>query len=337
MKLGDLAKRLGAELVAGDGSGAETEVTGVAGIEQAGPSQVSFVANPKYAGLAKTTRAAAVIVEPGFGVVPGATLRVENPYLAWSRTIEIFHPPLKYEPGIHATAVVAASARLGARAHVGPYVVVGDGCVIGDDAVLLAHAVLYPGVKVGDRFLAHAHAVVREGCVLGNDVVLQNGAVIGSDGFGFAKGPEGHWMKIVQAGPAVLENSVEVQANACVDRASVGETRVKAGAKIDNLVQVGHGCEVGEDSLLCAQVGLAGSTVIGKGVILAGQVGVAGHLTVGDGAVATAQTGIPSDVAPGAVVSGYPAMDNRAWLRMVASLNRLPELIRQMRSKEPKE
>jgi UDP-3-O-[3-hydroxymyristoyl] glucosamine N-acyltransferase len=227
--------------------------------------------------------------------------------------------------------VVAASAKLGARAHVGPYVVVGEGCVVGDDAVLLAHVVLYPGVRVGDRFLAHAHAVVREGCVLGDDVVLQNGAVIGSDGFGFAKDSGGHWVKIVQAGPAVLEDSVEVQANACVDRASVGETRVKAGAKIDNLVQVGHGSTVGEDSLLCAQVGLAGSTVIGKGVILAGQVGVAGHLTVGDGAVATAQTGIPSDVEAGAVVSGYPAMDNRAWLRMVASLNRLPELIRQMR------
>jgi UDP-3-O-[3-hydroxymyristoyl] glucosamine N-acyltransferase len=339
MKLGELAARLGAELGAGTNAGAdaETEVTGVAGIEQAGPAQVSFVANPKYAGLAKTTQAAAVIVEPEFASLPGATLRVKNPYLAWSRAIEIFHPPLRYEPGVHPTAVVAASAKLGVRAHLGPYVVVGEGCVLGDDAVLLAHVVLYPGVRVGDRFLAHAHAVVREGCELGDDVVLQNGAVIGADGFGFAKDSGGHWVKIVQAGPAVLEDAVEVQANACVDRASVGETRVKAGAKIDNLVQVGHGSTVGEDSLLCAQVGLAGSTVIGKGVILAGQVGVAGHLTVGDGAVATAQTGIPSDVAPGAVVSGYPAMDNRAWLRMVASLTRLPEMLRHMRAKEPKE
>jgi UDP-3-O-[3-hydroxymyristoyl] glucosamine N-acyltransferase len=216
---------------------------------------------------------------------------------------------------------------------VGPYVVVGEGCVVGEDAVLLAHAVLYPGVKVGARFLAHAHAVVREGCVLGDDVVLQNGAVIGADGFGFAKDGT-HWVKIVQAGPAVLEDAVEVQANACVDRASIGETRVKAGAKIDNLVQVGHGSTVGEDSLLCAQVGLAGSTVIGKGVILAGQVGVAGHLTVGDGAVATAQTGIPNDVAAGAVVSGYPAMDNRAWLRMVAAATRLPEILKRLRDLE---
>jgi UDP-3-O-[3-hydroxymyristoyl] glucosamine N-acyltransferase len=339
MKLGELAEQLGAELVVGDGSGAgaDTVVTGVAGIEQAGPGQISFVANPKYAALAKTSQAAALIVDPGFAAVPGATLRIENPYLAWSRAIEIFHPTPRWEPGVHPTEVVAAGAKLGARAHVGAYVVVGEGCIIGEDAVLLPHVVLYPGVRVGDRFLAHAHAVVREGCELGDDVVLQNGAVIGADGFGFAKDVAGHWVKIVQAGPAVLEDAVEVQANACVDRASVGETRVKAGAKIDNLVQVGHGSTVGEDSLLCAQVGLAGSTIIGQGVILAGQVGVAGHLTVGDGAVATAQTGIPNDVAPGAVVSGYPAMDNRAWLRMVASLNRLPELIRQMRTKESKE
>ena len=339
MKLGELAKQLGAALAAGEGTGADadTEVTGVAGIEQAGRGQVSFVANPKYASMAKTTQAAALIVEPGFAAVPGATLRVENPYLAWSRAIEIFHPPPRWEPGVHPTAVVAASAKLGARAHVGAYVVVGEDCVVGHDAVLLPHVVLYPEVRVGDRFLAHAHAIVREGCVLGDDVVLQNGAVIGADGFGFAKNDIGHWTKIMQAGAAVLEDAVEVQANACVDRSSVGETRVKAGAKIDNLVQVGHGSTIGEDSLLCAQVGLAGSTVIGKGVILAGQVGVAGHLTVGDGAVATAQTGIPNDVAPGAVVSGYPAMDNRAWLRMVASLNRLPELIRLLRAKNSKE
>jgi UDP-3-O-[3-hydroxymyristoyl] glucosamine N-acyltransferase len=166
--------------------------------------------------------------------------------------------------------------------------------------------------------------------------VLQNGAVIGADGFGFAKDDAGHWLKIVQSGPAVLEDAVEVQANACIDRASVGETRVKAGAKIDNLVQVGHGSTVGENTLLCAQVGLAGSTVVGRDVILAGQVGVAGHLTIGDGAIATAQSGIPGDVAPGTVVSGYPAMENRAWLRTVAAVNRLPELLKQLRQKAEK-
>jgi UDP-3-O-[3-hydroxymyristoyl] glucosamine N-acyltransferase len=338
MTLGELAIRLGAELTPGEGGDlaatAARPIGGVAGIEVAGPTSVSFLANPKYAAQARVTQAAALIVDPGFPALSAATLRIGNPYLAWAKAIEIFHPAPRFEPGIHPTAVVAASARLGARAHIAAYVVVGENCVLGDDAVLLPHVVLYSGVLAGHRLLAHAHAVVREGCRLGDDVVLQNGAVIGSDGFGFAKTTGGRWSKIVQSGPAVLEDSVEVQANSCIDRASVGETRISAGAKIDNLVQVGHGSRVGENTLLCAQVGLAGSTSVGKNVVLAGQVGVAGHLIIGDGAVATAQTGIPSDVAPGAVVSGYPAMDNRAWLRTVAAINRLPELLRKLRSVE---
>jgi len=341
MTLGELASRLGAELVVGEGGDtavvAERPITGVAGIETASATEVTFVANPKYAGMARKSAAAAIIVEPGFGAASVPTLRIKNPYLAFARAIEIFHPPPRYTPGVHPTAVIAESAKLGARAHVGAYVVIGEACEIDDDAVLLPHVVIYPGVKIGNRFFAHAHAVVREGCTLGDGVVLQNGAVIGSDGFGFAKNDDGRWMKIVQSGPTVLEDAVEVQANACVDRASIGETRIGAGAKIDNLVQVGHGSSVGENTLLCSQVGLAGSTVVGKNVILAGQVGVAGHLTIGDGAIATAQSGIPNDVAAGAVVSGYPAMDNRAWLRTVAAINRLPEVLKQLKAQQKKE
>ncbi|WP_158822611.1 UDP-3-O-(3-hydroxymyristoyl)glucosamine N-acyltransferase [Granulicella sp. S156] len=335
MKLKDLAERLGAELVTGDGQETlgDVEITGVAGIEDASSSHVTFVANPKYAGLARSTRAAAVIVEPEFAAIGVPTLRVKNPYLAFARAIEVFYQPPVYAPGIHPTAVIDPSARIGSGAHVGAYVVISASCVVGDDAVVLPHVVLYPGVTIGDRFFAHAHAVVREGCRLGDDVVLQNGAIIGADGFGFAKDSTRRWVKIVQSGPAVLEDAVEVQANACIDRASIGETRIARGAKVDNLVQVGHGSTVGENTLLCSQVGLAGSTTVGKNVILAGQVGVAGHLTVGDGAIATAQSGIPSDVAPGAVVSGYPAMDNRAWLRTVAAVNRLPELLRKLRER----
>jgi UDP-3-O-[3-hydroxymyristoyl] glucosamine N-acyltransferase len=198
--------------------------------------------------------------------------------------------------------------------------------------------VLYPYVTVGARFIAHSHAVVREHCRLGDDVILQNGAVIGADGVGFERTAGAKtgsaWYKIRQSGPAVLEDRVEVQANACVDGASIGETRVKAGAKIDNLVQVGHGSTVGEDTLLCAQVGLAGSTEIGRNVILAGLVGVAGHCVIGDGVVATAQSGIPNDVAAGKIVSGYPAIDNRQWLRSVALFNRLPELLRGLRDRQ---
>jgi UDP-3-O-[3-hydroxymyristoyl] glucosamine N-acyltransferase len=337
MTLGTIAELLQAQLLPAEGEAPEAaaarQIAGVAGMESCGPDQLTFVANPKYAGMARESRAAAIIVEPHFPAVRAATLRVANPYLAWAKAVAAFHPVPKYVPGVHPTAVIGEGAAIGEGAHVGAYVVVGEGCVVGEDAVLLPHVVLYPGVRVGARFFAHAHAVVREGCVLGDDVVLQNGAVVGADGFGFAK-DGGRWVKIVQAGAAVLEDAVEVQANACVDRASVGETRVRAGAKIDNLVQVGHGSEVGENTLLCAQVGLAGSTTVGKDVILAGQVGVAGHLTIGDGAVATAQTGIPGDVAAGAVVSGYPAMDNREWLRMVAAEKRLPELLKRVKALE---
>jgi UDP-3-O-[3-hydroxymyristoyl] glucosamine N-acyltransferase len=214
---------------------------------------------------------------------------------------------------------------------VGAYCVIEPDVTIGDGATLLPHVVIYRGATIGKGFFAHAHAVVREHCRLGNHVILQNGVVVGADGFGFAKDGK-RWSKIVQSGPAVIEDDVEIQANACVDRASVGETRVAKGAKIDNLVQVGHGSSVGENSLLCAQVGLAGSTVVGKDVILAGQVGVAGHCTVGDGAIATAQSGIPNDVPPGTTVSGYPAIENRQWLRSVAVFNKLPELMKMVRA-----
>ena len=311
----------------------DTEITGVKGIEEASAGDITFVANPKYGSAAKTTRASAIIVSDDFPSVPLAMLRSKNPYLAFARAIELFYQPPKYSPGIHPTAVVSPTAKVGKRAHLGPYVVVGDNVTIGDDAVLLAHVVLYAGATIGNNFFAHAHAVVREHCRIGNNVILQNGVVIGADGFGFAKDDAGRWHKIVQSGPTVLGDNVEVQANACIDRASVGETCIADGAKIDNFVQVGHGSKVGENTLLCAQVGLAGSTEVGNNVILAGQVGVAGHCKIGDGAIATAQSGIPSDVAAGAVVSGYPAIDNKLWLRCSAVFNKLPDLAKAVRSR----
>lgn len=329
MKLSDLAERLGADLSAG----ADKEITGVAGLEQAGASELTFLANPKYARAVRTTAAGAILVDRTASVPDHLpALRVADPYGAFARAISLFYTGPSYSPGVHPTAVIDSTAVLGPRAHVAAYAVVGRGVFIGADAVLLPHTVIYEGATIGDRFFAHAHAVVREFCHLGDDVVLQNGAIVGADGFGFARGADGSWTKIVQAGRAVLENGVEVQANACVDRASVGETRIGAGSKIDNLVQVGHGSTVGRHTLLCAQVGLAGSTEVGSRVILAGQVGVAGHCRVGDGAVVTAQSGVPSDVAAGATVSGYPAMDNRQWLRSVAAFARLPEVVRELRA-----
>ena len=330
MKLSEIASRLEARLENGS---PDTEISGVAGIEEAGEHQLTFIANRKYAAAARTTRASAVIVSEDFPAGAMAVLRSKNPYLAFARALEFFYQPPEYAPGIHPTAVVHSSAKIGAGAHIGPYVVIDEDVVIGDRAIILAHVVIYRGARIGKNFFAHAHAVVREHCRLGDSVLLQNGAIVGADGFGFAKGDAGKWHKIVQSGPAVLDNDVEVQANACIDRASIGETHVAAGAKIDNLVQVGHGSSVGENTLLCAQVGLAGSTEVGKDVILAGQVGVAGHCKIGDGAIATAQSGIPNDVPAKAVVSGYPAVDNKLWLRCVAVFNRLPEIARVLRSR----
>lgn len=330
MKLAEIASALGATLVDGDGS-SDLEITGVAGIEDACPDQITFVANPKYTAAARTTRAAAVIVDPNFPLIATPTLRTKNPYFAFARAVELFYQPPHYAPGIHPSAVIHPTARIGRNAHVGAYVVIHADAEIGDDAVLLPHVVIYPGVRIGDKFFAHSHATVREYCQLGNKVVLQNGAIVGADGFGFAKDNAGQWHKIVQSGSAILEDDVEVQANACIDRASIGETRVRRGAKVDNFVQIGHGSEIGENTMLCAQVGLAGSTTIGKNVILAGGAGVAGHCTIGDGVVVTARSGVPNDVEPGKVVSGYPAIDNRQWLRNAAVFKQLSHMAKTVR------
>jgi len=327
MKLSEIAQSLGVELenVSGD-----LDITGVAGIEEAGPSQLTFIANPKYASAAKTTKAAAIIVAPDFPAEGRAVIRSKNPYLTFARAIEFFYAAPTYGPGVHPTAIIHPTAKIGHDVHIAAYVVIDADVVLGDGAVLNPHVVIYRGAKIGSNFFAHAHAVVREYCELGDNVVLQNGVIIGADGFGFARDASG-WRKILQSGKVVLGDNVEVQANSTVDRSSIGETRVGEGTKIDNLVMVGHGCTVGEHTMLCSQVGLAGSTEVGNNVILAGKVGVAGHLKIGDGAVATALSGIPSDVAPGATVSGYPAIDNRQWLRAVAVFNKLPELAKAVR------
>jgi UDP-3-O-[3-hydroxymyristoyl] glucosamine N-acyltransferase len=335
MKLSALAAHLGATLQ-GD---PDVEITSAAGLEEAQPGQLAFVANPKYIPHARTTQASAVLVEPAFEQITAATLRIDNPYLAFARALELLYEAPVYARGIHPTAVIAPSAEIGPGAHIGAYVVVGDYVVIGENATLLPHVVIYPHAHIGNHFFAHAHAVVRERCQIGDHVILQNGAIIGSDGFGFARHAKPEpgtpaWYKIPQTGPAVLEDNVEVQANSTIDRATVGETRIGSGVKIDNLVQVGHAAAVGADSLLCAQVGIAGSAEIGKNVILAGQVGVIGHLKIGDGVIVTAQSGVGGDVAPGATVSGSPAFDNLKWLRTTHLYQRLPEIVKELRKKD---
>lgn len=330
MRLGEIAKQLGCELV-GD---PELEITGVAPIEQAGPTELTFLANPKYAPKVRHSRAGAIIAREPIRDIPIATLVSQNPYLDFARALELFYRPPRPQPGIHPTAVIAPSAEIGEDASIGAYVVIGEHVRIGRRAVLYPHVVIYEGAQIGDDFTAHAHAVVREYCRIGNRVTLQNGVVVGGDGFGFARRPDGTHYKIVQAGTVVIEDDVEIQSLSAVDRATIGETRIKRGAKIDNLVQVGHACVVGEDNIICAQVGLAGSTILGKNVLLAGQVGVSGHLTIHDNVVVYAQSGVGGDIEAGAVVAGSPAFDAKQWKRAVTAFPKLPELLKRLRELE---
>jgi UDP-3-O-[3-hydroxymyristoyl] glucosamine N-acyltransferase len=330
MNLSNLAAALGCEL-RGDGA---IEITGVAGMEQASGSEITSLHNPKYAPKVKHTRAAAILVKTLIeGIVP-AQLISENPYLDFARALELFYQPPKPAPGIHPLAYVAPTARIGDNPSIGPFAVVGEHVTLGRDAVLHPHVVIYEGAVIGDHFVAHSHAAVREHCRIGHRVILQNGVVIGGDGFGFAKRSDGTHYKIVQSGVAVIEDDAEIQTLTSIDRASTGETRVKRGAKIDSLVQVGHGCVVGEDNIICSQTGLAGSSILEKNVLLAGQVGISGHLTIHDNAVIYAQSGIGGDVEAGAVMSGSPAFEAREWLRAITAFPKLPVLLRTMRQLE---
>ena len=278
----------------------------------------------------------AVIVSPNFPEIPTATLRTANPYLAFARAVEMFYQVPVPATGISSSASIASSAKIGPGASIGPFVVIEDDVVIGSDCIIYPFVHIYRGARIGDKFKAYAHVSVREFCQIGNSVILQDGVKIGTDGYGYAKQDDGSYYKIVQSGIVVLEDDVEVGANATIDRGTIGETRIRRGAKIDNLVQVGHASEVGENTLLCAQVGLAGSSKIGRNVILTGQVGVAGHLEIGDGVIVTAQGGVGQDVEPGKIVSGSPSMDNKLWLRSTALIKRLPELLKRIEALEKK-
>ena len=298
MRLRDIAEKLGVRL---DPPETDLEITGVAPIESAASGQISFIANPKYAPQAKTTGASALIVDEKFPAIEKPLLRAGNPQFAYARAVELFYKQPQRQIGIHPTAVIHPSAHIGANGSIGAYVVVGAGVEIGENCTLLPHVVIYEQVKIGKSFFAHSHVSIREATQIGDNVLLHNGVVIGSDGFGFAKDDRGDWYKIPQTGRVVIEDNVEIQANSCIDRASLGETRIGRNTKIDNLAHVAHNCVVEENSMLCAQVGLAGSTEVGKNVILAGQVGVAGHCRIGDGVIVTAQSGTHGDIPPGSM------------------------------------
>jgi len=332
MKLNTLAEALGCRLA---GSG-DIEITGVATVEQAGPGEITFLANPKYAAKAKRTRAGAILVAEPLTGISAVCLVSENPYLDFARALALFYQPPRPASGIHPMASIAASAVVGENPSIGPFAVVGERVKIGRNAVLHPHVVIYEGAEIGDEFVAHSHAAVREFCRIGNRVILQNGVVVGGDGFGFAKRADNTHAKIVQSGITVIEDDVEVQTLTSVDRATIGETRVRRGAKIDSLVQIGHACVVGEDNIICAQSGLAGSTTLERNVLLAGQAGSAGHLTVHEGAIVYAQSGLGGDVPAGARVSGSPAFDAGEWLRAITAFQKLPEMLKTLRELKKK-
>ncbi len=314
--------------------GEDVEIVRVAGIDEARPGDLTFVSNRKYIRHISNTRASAIILGEDIPPVSIPSLRTENPYLAFARALEIFFVPLTPEPGIHPTASIGTDVEIGTNVRIGAYSVIASGCRIGSDSIIHPHVVLYPNVHVGKEAVLHSHAVIREFCRLGDRVILQNGVIIGSDGFGFAPQKDGTFFKICQTGRVLIEDDVEIGAHTTVDRAAVGDTVVCRGSKLDNLVQVGHGARVGENCVLAAQAGLAGSTYLGNSVQVGGQVGFAGHLEVGDKAIITAQSGTSHDIPPGAVMSGSPAFENSAWLRSVAAFSKLPVLMRRIRALE---
>ena len=328
MKLREIATALECRLV-GD---PEIEVTGIASLEEAGPDELSFLSNPKYARLARETRAGAIIANAPIDGLEPAFLVSTNPYLDFARALDLFHPGPRHEPQVHRTAVISPSARLGSGASVGPYAVIEERVEIGRGALIGPHVVIERAARVGDDFTAHAGATVCHGSRIGDRVTLHHRVTVGSDGFGFARRADGTHRKIAQTGRVVIEDDVEIQAGSCVDRAAVGETRIGRGAIIDNLVQIGHAVKVGPNTIVCAQVGIAGSTTLGSDCVLAGQVGIINHLNIGNRVLVTAQSGVGHDLPDGAKVSGSPAFDNRRWLRSTAVFGRLPEIAREVKS-----
>ncbi|XFA73532.1 UDP-3-O-(3-hydroxymyristoyl)glucosamine N-acyltransferase [Thermosynechococcaceae cyanobacterium Okahandja] len=335
MQLSELAQRFGASLEAVEAR--DRPVLGVAPLEAATATDVSFLANPKYTSLLQRTAAAAVFVRPDFeGEAACPLLRVPDPYLAFAQCIELFYPQPQPSGRIHPTAIIGEEVELGAGVSIGAYTVIGDRVRIGDRTVIHSHCTLYDNVVVGADCLIHSHCALREGVKLGDRVILQNSVVLGADGFGYVPLPDGRHYKIPQVGTVVLGDDVEIGAGTTIDRATLGETKVGAGSKIDNLTMVAHNCTIGEHAILCAQVGLAGSTHVGNHVILAGQVGAAGHLSIGDRAIVSAKSGISSSVPAQARMGGIPAMEQSLYLRVSAAVKQLPELLKRVRALEAK-
>jgi UDP-3-O-[3-hydroxymyristoyl] glucosamine N-acyltransferase len=320
--LSELAERLECRLE-GDGT---IDVLRVAGLDDAQSGDVTFLANPKYASRLSSTQASAVIASDVVDDAPCAVLRTAQPYLAFARAVALLTPPSRPAAGISPLAAIDATAAVGPGVSIGAFAYVGPGARVGADTVVYPHAVVGAGAVVGAECVVHAFVSLRDGVVIGDRVVLQDGAVVGSDGFGFATRPDGTHQKIPQVGAVVIEDDVEIGAHSAIDRPAVGETRIGAGTKIDNLVQIAHGVKVGRNALLAAHVGVAGSTVLEDGVVMAGQSGVIGHVTVGKGATVGAKSAVTKNIEAGMHVAGVPAREVTRWRESVALTSRLPDL-----------
>lgn len=333
MKIMELAAQTGARCASSD---ADIEIVGAAGLHQAEAGHVTFLSNPRYTSLVNTTGASAIYVAEDATLTREdiAVLRAKDPYLAFTRALILFHPTPAFVPAIHPSAVIDPTANVAHDVFIGAHVVIGSDAIIGNRVQIHPNVTIADDVTIGSDTVVHSGVAIRENSILGRRVIVHNNAVIGSDGFGFAKDEERHWLKIPQTGRVVIEDDVEIGAGTTIDRASTGETRIKRGAKLDNLIQVGHSCAVGEDALLCAQVGMAGSSRVGDRVILTGQVGIGGHITVGDDAILYPQSGVPNDVAAGQVLVGTPAFEVSAFWRAIAVFKKLGDLPKRIRALE---
>jgi UDP-3-O-[3-hydroxymyristoyl] glucosamine N-acyltransferase len=334
MKLSELAKQTNSKIESGD---PDFDIAGAAGLNEAKEGQVTFLANPRYTLKVRDTKASAIFLSensPVENIQDIAILRAKDPYLAYTRALRLFHPEPDFGPFIHPAAVIDPTASIGDDVYIGACAVIGPRAVIGNRVKIYPNVTVYENVQIGPHSIIHSGVTLRENTIICERVIIHNNAVVGSDGFGYAKDEEKRWLKIPQTGRVVIEDDVEIGAGTTIDRASVGETRIARGAKIDNMVQIGHSCTIDEDALLCSQVGLAGSSHIGKRVILAGQVGIAGHLKVGDDATLTAKSATSHDVPPGKIISGIPGFDNKEWLRSTAVFRRLGDMQRTLREME---
>ena len=329
--LEEIAALLQGELI-GDGS---VKIRGTAGIEEAQPGELTFLVNPKYQIYLKNTKASGVIVGKEIEKLKIPVIRHNNPYFAFCKVLELFAIKKDYPEKIHKSAILGEEAKIGKGVHIGPYVIIGDRVKIEDQVVVLAGSFIGDDSTIGEESFIYPRVTIREGCLIGRKVILHSGAVIGSDGFGYAK-QDGVYHKIRQIGKVVLEDDVEIGANTTIDRATLGETRIGKGTKIDNLVQIGHNVTIGENSILAGQVGISGSTKIGKNVTMGGQVGVAGHIKIGDNVMVGAQTGVTKSIPSNIIVSGYPVREHGKAKKIEACITLLPLYVKKIRELEKK-